>query len=236
MIDLRKRGFTLIELIIVVVIMLLLVGMIFRVVRGCAGLFAGGEELRTTGSSPNEEKLRAASQITIIEKVASMSKHYDLYVDGKKVGEVTGKLVTSFGDVFTLKTVDGKRLAYEEECKRWLKLNRAAICHSGNGAISGYIGEESSDFFSWSYVFHFYDENKTEVGTSKKLGKSTWNKHKLYDNRGNEDYDIDKKFRVAGLISDADKYVLTVLDRESEIPLEYAIFIVCIEDAIADAH
>lgn len=238
----KKKGFTLIELIVLIVIL----GILFSI-----GLFivsrirnSDSETIRTTrttqpektaetiGRSSYENKLRSASQIKIQEKLFSWAKHYDIYVEGEKVAEVTGKAIEFWGDVFTLKTADDKILASEKECKRFLELNRAAICYDGQGNVTGYLGEDRiRELFSLSYVFHFYDTNKIEVGKSKKLGKTALNIHKLYDNEGNVDYEIDKKFAFF-----ADKYVLTRRDFESSIPLEHAVFIVCIEDAIADAH
>lgn len=231
----RKKGFTLIELLVVLAIVAVLLGFVGTCVLG---IFSSDSPVtRTTGQSPYEDKLRSASKIEVKEKVISIGKHYDLYVDGEKVAEVTGKAIEILGDVFTLKTVDGKVLASEKESKRFLRLSRAAICYDGDGSVTGYIGEEKlKDLFSWSYVFHFYDANKKEIGKSKKLGKSSLGRHKLYDNQGNADYDIDKRFRAVGLVTSADKYILTRIDFESSIPLEYAIFITCIEDAIADAN
>ena len=229
----KKKAFTLIELLIILVIIGILVGFIGT----CAKIFGSGSNKgRTTGPSPYEDKLMGAKEIEIREKTLHLGKYYEVYVNGVKVATVTGKKIKGFtGDVFTLTTTDNKILGSEKECKRFLKLNRAAICYDGNKKITGYIGEERlRDLLSWSYVFHFYDSNKHEIGKSKKLGKSIWNRHKLYDNQDNEDYDIDKK--IGSLVSGADKYILTRLDFESSIPLEYAIFIVCIEDAIADAH
>lgn len=225
-----RKGFTLIDIFVVLVIMATLVGVIGNYVLKRAG--SSSSATKTTGQSSYENKLRGASEIVISEKVLTVGKHYDVYVGSEKVADVTGKAIEIWGDVFTLKTVDGKVLASEKECKSFLKLNRSAICYDKNSNVIGYIGEEKiSDLLSWSYVFHFYDLNQMEIGKSKKLGKSALNKHKLYDNQGNVDYDVDKKLNIL-----SDKYVLKRLDFESTISLEFAIFIVCIEDAIADAH
>jgi prepilin-type N-terminal cleavage/methylation domain-containing protein len=226
----RIKGFTLIELLVVVVILLILS---WIVISGIMALFGSGtKNLRSSGESACENKLRAASSIEIIEKAISAGAHYDIFVDGEKVAQVTGKVITTFGNVFTLTTCDGKKLAYEEEAKRIFSWSRSAQCFDGAGRVTGYLGEEKlNDLFSWGYIFHFYDASKTEIGASKKIGKSIWNYHQLYDKDSNADYTIDKQFKLT-----SDKYALTVLDRESSIPLEYAIFIVCIEDIIGDSN
>jgi hypothetical protein len=60
---------------------------------------------------------------------------------------------------------------------------------------------------------------------------SIWGKLKVKDAEGNVDYEIDTKVVLGG-----DTYVVKVLDPQSEIPLEWAIFVACIEDAIKDAE
>jgi len=187
---------------------------------------------------PFEQRLREADEIIIQEHVANIGKDYDIYVKGERVATVSGKNAKLWGDVFTLKTVDGKVLGSEKEHKRILGWNRTAAFYDPNGKLNGFLGEEKvSDMFTLGYIFHFRDENKNKLGKSQKIGKSAINLHYLYDNQGNTDYSIDKKFTVAGSLSaKGDKYVLMVKDRESSIPLEHAIFLTCIEDAIADSN
>jgi uncharacterized protein YxjI len=214
---------------IVAAIVLIILLFITVKIGGCGVTFIRGWNDKRTC----EEKIRQASKITVRQKFISFfGKHYYLYVDGHKVGHVTGKFIKTFGDVFTLKTADGKKLADEKEAKRILALNRSAEFHDGTGNIIGYIGEERlTDFFSLGYVFHFYDPNQKEIGKSQKIGKSSLSYHHIYDSDGNTDYTVDKKFTLF-----CDKYVLKIVDRDSRIPLESAILLVCIEDAIADAH
>ena len=183
-------------------------------------------------SNPGQ-RLNNASQITIEERVLNIGKDYNIIVGREKVASVSGKDINVIGgDVFTLTTVDGQVLASEKEHTRFLSLSRTASCYDAQGKLTGYIGEEKlKDFFSLSYVFHFYDANKQDLGTSRKLGKSSFNRHNLYDAQGNADYNIDKHFSLIG-----DTYTLTVLDKTSAIPLTSAIFMVCIEDAIGDSH
>ena len=127
-----------------------------------------------------EQKLRNAKVITIKERVLNMGRDYDVFAGDEKVATVSGKDIRLapgvVGDVFKLKTKDGKLLAYEQEHKKFLKLNRVASCYDSEGNLMGYFGEEKiRDLFSFSYVFHFYDAEKNEIGKSKKLGKSALN-------------------------------------------------------------
>ncbi len=178
-----------------------------------------------------EQRLRNASSIVIDEDMG-FGKNYSILVGGKKVASVRGKAVRMWGgDVFTLTTVDGKVLGYEREHKRrFFKLNRAASVYDANDKLQGYFGEEKfRDGFRWGYIFHFYDEKKQEIGESDKRGKSAWNRHKLKDEQGNIDYDINKHATLGN-----DKYTLTVKDKKSAIPVEFAILMTCVEDVIGD--
>lgn len=185
------------------------------------------------GQKPGfEERLNKASEIFIEEANFSWGKHYDIYVNEDEVAEVTGKNIKLWSDEFTLKTLDGKVLATEKENKRIFRWNREAVFYDSKGKINGYIGEERwNDLFKWGYIFHFFDENKNEIGLSQKIGRTAISFHQLYDNKGKVLYDIDKRFN---LIRDA--YTLSVKDKDSIIPLDHAILLVCIEDAIKDSE
>lgn len=199
---------------------------------GCGG---GTPNLSNQPEKSNyASTLEAATEITISEHSISMGRDYSILVGDEKVATVSGKDVRVVGgDVFTLKTLDGKVLAYEKEHKRWLSLSRAASIYDGQGNLVGYFGEEKiKDLFSVHYVFHIYDSNKREVGKSKKLTNSCLGKHDLLDAQGNVDYKIDKRFVMVG----GDKYVITIVDPKSEISRWAAILLTCIEDAIGDSN
>jgi uncharacterized protein YxjI len=193
------------------------------------------EQESAAKETPDYEKmLMSAAKITVSEYSVSIGKDYDILADGKKAAIVSGKNIRIIGgDVFTLTTLDGKVLASEKEHHRWISLNRAASIYDGQENLVGYFGEEKlSNLFSVHYVFHIYDKDKNEIGKSKKLTKSCLGTHTILDSSGNIDYDIDKKFVVLG----GDKYVITVKDQNSEISRFAAIFMTCIEDAIADSN
>ncbi len=178
------------------------------------------------------EKLLSAKQITISAKSLHTCQYYDINVNNVTVATVEGKTIHYFGDTFELKTIDDKLLASEKEGKSFLQFSRSATFYDKNGNVVGYLGEEPmNDSLSWGYIFHFYDQNKNEIGSSQKIGKSVFNFHKLYDAAGNEDYDIEKKFTLGKAT-----YVLTVEDSKSEISLVQAILLTCIENAIEEAH
>lgn len=201
---------------------------------GMFGLFSFGCEKKTElpADSDYETVLKNAKEIEISERIFSIGKDYDLYADGVKVGRIYGKDVKLWADEFKLETEDGKLLASEKEDKRMLRLTRCAAVYNKDGELVGYIGEETkTKLFSIGYFFHFYDANKNQIGASDEVNLSLFKKNNFYDNKGNLDYVVKKSINPV-----KDVYTLEVKDQKSEIPLEMAIFMVCIEDAISDAQ
>lgn len=175
--------------------------------------------------------LKSAKEIEIKESLISFGKKYKLYVDNKYVGEVTGKLINLFGDVFTLSDKDGHVLAKEKQIKRWhIKFNRSAVVMDPKDNITGYIGEETfSKIFSIGYFFHFFNKDRKEIGTSDQVNISLLKKNIFSNADGTTAYKVTKEFTLL-----SDTYTLKVTD-SSKIPVYQAIFMVCIEDAIKDA-
>jgi hypothetical protein len=139
----------------------------------------------------------------------------------------------SWGDEFVLKTLDGTVLASEKESKRVFAWNRSAEFRDPQGRVTGYLAEDKiGDLFSPGYVFHFLDANGNEVGKSQKIGRSAIDWHQIRDAQGNVDYEVDN---ILEWPWEGDHYDLEVRDT-SDIPLEQAILLVCVEDAIKDAH
>lgn len=179
-----------------------------------------------------ESMLRGATRITIDERV-SIGKDYLISADGEPVATVSGKDLNLIGgDMFTLRTLDGKVLASEKEQKRFFRLNRTAVVYDRHGDVSGHFGEEKiDDMLSVGFIMHFYDAARREVGRSRTIGKGVISDHEIQDSAGNADYEVDKQFKIANPL---DYYVLTVKDPLSKIPLEHAILMVCVRDAISD--
>lgn len=175
--------------------------------------------------------LDSAKQIEIKESLLSFGKKYKLYVGGKYAGEVTGKLIHLFGDVFTLKDKDGHVLATEKQIKRWhIKFNRSAAVMDPTGKVTGYIGEETfTKIFSIGYYFHFFDQNRKEIGTSDQVNFAIFKKNIFMNADDTTAYIVNKQFTLF-----SDSYKMKIMDK-SKIPLYQAIFMVCIEDAIKDA-
>jgi len=200
---------------------------------GTFGLFSVGCEKkgRLPDGSDYGTFLKNAKEIEISEKVFCIGKDYDLYADGEKVGRLYGKDIKLWVDEFKLELQDGTLFASEKEDKRILRLTRCAAVYNRHGELIGYIGEETkTKLFSIGYFFHFYDANKNPLGTSDEVNFSILKKNNFYDTKGNLDYVVKKNFNPV-----KDVYTLEVKDPKSEIPLEMAIFMVCIEDAIYDA-
>jgi len=215
------------------------VGAMSMLYVGCGNNKGNIEDYQTTGSqfqphSRNidyEQKLFDADKVVIKEKIFSWGKDYRVFVDDIKVASVTGKNFKFFeGDEFILRTEDGKVIASEKEHYKLFKLDRTASCFDADGNLTGYIGEETwNDFFSLKYQFHVYDANQNKIGSSKKTLLSLLSKQELQDNQGNTDYTIHEKLGLK------DIYEITVLDQNSSITLDKAIFLTCIVDAVTDA-
>jgi uncharacterized protein YxjI len=190
---------------------------------------------KTESSSKNlkayAQVLSSAKEIEIKESLISLGKKYKLYVDGKYVAEVTGKMITVFGDEFKLIDGSGNVLAKEKQIKRWhLKFDRSAAILNPRDNITGYIGEETlTKIFSIGYFFHFFDKDKKEIGTSDQVNISLLKKNVFTNADGTSAYKVSKELTFL-----TDSYKLKVID-STKIPLYQAIFMVCIEDAIKDS-
>jgi uncharacterized protein YxjI len=193
---------------------------------------------QTTNSLPSdtihskyEQKLEHAKEILISEKLFCLGKQYRIYVDNEKVATVKGRNWNWWTDKFVLKTTDGKILESESENKKILTFNRSASFYDGDGNINGYIAEHTGrDLLNWNHLFHIYDAEQREVGVTEKKRLTILDKIVLYDMQGNTDYIAHKKIKLL-----RDKYVITVADTASVIPVEKIIMLTCIEDAIKDS-
>ena len=93
--------------------------------------------------------IEEATTVNVKERFVSLTKTYDVYVDGKEIGSVSGEYVNITGDIFTLTDANGNEIAKEKQIKRWgVRLNRLANLMDQDGNTTGYIGEEYfTDFF-----------------------------------------------------------------------------------------
>jgi uncharacterized protein YxjI len=188
-------------------------------------------DISTKSVKEYAQVLSSAKEIEIKESLISFGKKYKLYVDGKYMAEVTGKMITVFGDEFKLVDSSGKVLAKEKQIKRWhIKFDRSAAVMDPGDNITGYIGEETlTKIFSIGYFFHFFDKNKKEIGTSDQVNISLFKKNVFSNADGTTAYKVSKELTFL-----TDSYKLKVID-STKIPLYQAIFMVCIEDAIKDS-
>lgn len=179
--------------------------------------------------SAYKKTLDTAKEITIKEKWISIGQEYNIKVKGKTVATVEGKNIKFWGDIFALKTIDGKLLAFESEKVRVITWNRGAAIYDGHKNLTGSIKEKKlQDALNWNYIKHIYNAKGDEIGISKKFGNSSLGDHNIYDMNKNIDYNIDKRFVLLG----GDRYDITVKDQNSEVPLYDAILLTCIEDAL----
>lgn len=178
-----------------------------------------------------KQKLDNAKEIKIDEAMMSIGKYYDVYADGEKVATIEGKFITTFGNVFEMKDLNGEFLIKEEEVKRWgpFDVTRLAEVKNEKDEIVGYIGEKYWDkWFSVGWSFHFYNKDKQEIGNSDQLNFTMFKENAFYDTNHNLQYQVEANWGWT------DNYTMKVYDK-SKIPLYNAILMVCIEDAIHDA-
>lgn len=212
-----------------IAILALFLALIFYFLSGCNPSYDSSSEEAQRSSDELIEILNNADVVTVKNNPISLSKSYSIEVEGEIVATIDGEIVKMLGDTLTMYDIDGNVIAYEEEVKRFGKLNRSAVIKNESDEVLGYIGEKTvTKFTSIGYYFHFYDSNKKELGVSDQVNLSLLKKNNFTDNDGNIDYKIEKQLDFV------DSYEITI-DDTSDIPLYHAIFMVCIEDAIHSA-
>jgi len=195
---------------------------------------------KTATITPEEKQailttLQQSQEIQVVKKgVASMlNNNYEILVNDEVILEVSGKYINLTGDVFTMKTPDGKIIATEKQQKRWgIKFNRKAQVFNELENKDGYIGEEVfNDLFNIGYKFHFYDKADNETGyTQQQIFSLTLNS-KVYNANGALAYKIDGQ-----LFNFVDtKYKITIVDSQSPVDIIQVLFFTCIINEIA-AH
>lgn len=174
-------------------------------------------------------------EFIIKERIFTIGKHYDVFVvkDNKeiKIGEIRGKVIRLFGDVFTFYDMNDNVIAYEEEVFKLFKITRTAKVYTADGVLMGYIGEDTiTKFFDPGYYFNYYDANQNEIGHSDQNVLSLFKKNGIYNMNGRKEYSINQKFNLI-----RDVYKITSVENPS-IPKVYVLFSACIEDAIRDSE
>lgn len=177
------------------------------------------------------ELLQNAKQLEIKEEILSMGKEYNVFVDDTLVANVKGKAINVTGDLLTMTDPNGKFLIKEKQIKRWgIKFTRNGVFLNEKDEEIAYIGEKiNTKLTNIGHYFHFYNEDKKEVGSSDEIVFSILKKYDFKDNKGNIDYSIKQEF---GFV---DTYTVTINDN-SNIPILQAIIMICIQDAIKDAE
>lgn len=179
-------------------------------------------------------ELEHNDEFTIKERWFSLGKCYDVFVvkNGKdvKIGEIRGKILYLFGDVFTFYDMNENVIAYEEEVYKLFKVTRSAKVYDGNGTLTGYIAEDTfTKFFNPGYYFNYYDANRNELGHSDQNVLSLFKNNGIYNVNGTKEYSINERFNLL-----VDEYHITSIDNPT-IPKIYVLFSACIEDAIRDS-
>ena len=198
-----------------------------------AMLMAGADKVSLNSAAiRNPSLIEEATTVNVKERFVSLTKTYDVYVDGKEIGSVSGEYVNITGDIFTLTDANGNEIAKEKQIKRWgVRLNRLANLMDQDGNTTGYIGEEYfTDFFSLSkYNFHIYDSNKNELGYTQEEIMSLYYEFNVYNDLTGEIL-----FNISKQPDMVDSYKI-VKKQDSDISMKDIIFLTCIIDAIEDS-
>lgn len=199
----------------------------------CGGEISTSADAQASKPTGEPYSFEGVRTIHLKEKAMSLSKEYDVSVDGKKVATVKGKVFTGFGDVLTLKDTNGNVLATEKEVKRTFRgIDRLAMVYDKNGEELGYFGEELiKDLFKPGFRMHFFDAESNEIGYAQENYFSLLKKFHFYDMDEKTEYTIKENWSV--LASEFDIYI----EKDSPtIPIESAILMVCVQQAIDDAE
>ena len=136
--------------IIAIVVILLLVG--------CSSEIKDTNDDESSLPEDYSSLIEEATTVNVKERFVSLTKTYDVYVDGKEIGSVSGEYVNITGDIFTLTDANGNEIAKEKQIKRWgVRLNRLANLMDQDGNTTGYIGEEyftDSGYYKYHEAYH----------------------------------------------------------------------------------
>ena len=194
--------------IIAIVVILLLVG--------CSSEIKDTNDDESSLPEDYSSLIEEATTVNVKERFVSLTKTYDVYVDGKEIGSVSGEYVNITGDIFTLTDANGNEIAKEKQIKRWgVRLNRLANLMDQDGNTTGYIGEE---YF-----------NKNELGYTQEEIMSLYYEFNVYNASTGEIL-----FNISKQLDMVDSYKI-VKKQDSDISMKDIIFLTCIIDAIEDS-
>lgn len=173
-------------------------------------------------------QLNEASTITVKKSWFSFNKHYKVYVEGEKVGEMEGLYFNIFGERLVLKDLKGNVYGSEQQVKRFnVRLNRIAQVYNGADDPVGFIGEQViRDFFRWGKTFHFYDTSFNEIAISKQRWFRIFSEYMIEDMNGEMLYKVKKKWSLFTTTYEITIYNSTIL------PVEQALFLTVILNSI----
>lgn len=176
-------------------------------------------------------QLNEASIITVKKSWFSFNKNYQVYADGKKVGEIQGLYFNILGERLVLKDLDGEVYGSEQQIKRWnVRLNRLAQVYNGADETVGFIGEQVvQDFFRFGKTFHFYDVNRGEIAVSKQKVFRVFPEYVIEDMNDEKLYKVKKKFSLFRTT-----YEITIYNPDV-LPVEQALFLTVILNSIDES-
>jgi|GEM_PF-6433669 len=184
------------------------------------------------------QRLDSAHLMVVKKSFISLEKKYAVYVDGSRVGTVTGKIFPVFGDTFTFTSAKGSPILAEREVKRTFRLSidrLAVVTDPGTGRELGYVAQNQwRDLLNWGIVFHVFDMDQREIGQARQqfslfLKESTIT--------GTEEEHQRREYGVKQVLNMfQNTYDISISEGPHSISPEMAVLIVCIEDAIWSAQ
>ena len=144
-----------------------LISIAFLTVATILGLSAcnSGPEKQISTSDPVDSQsaldiLSQADRIILKKAVFSFGDHWDVVVDGKKIGIIRGEAIHLIGDTYSMYTASGNLMGREGE--EFRIINHRAKVYDAYNHLSGYIDEQ---IFSWLYTFNIKDTQGRTKGT-----------------------------------------------------------------------
>lgn len=178
----------------------------------------------------NEVTLRRARHIRMDSRGLFESSGYDLSVDGETVAAMYGTSALHSDNGFFIKTNDGKMLGHDLETKEFLSHNISAIIYDRNNNVVGRLEERAcAGFFNTKHKYSYFG-SKNPIGSSQQVESTGWEYMEIYDQNLKLVYIISQKSHWFD-----SWYDIAILNKESTVPLEYALFTAAIEWELTSA-
>lgn len=178
-----------------------------------------------------DEQLEQAKKVELVQKFFRLSTSYDIKIDGKVVGTLTGDFWHPFGDSLKIESSDGTVIYSEQQSRRMLSLSiaRGGVFYNQAGEFDGALRENV-----WALFWHQYqvlDKSGTVIASSR---RNPWQlfstSYQVKDTQGaklyratTERWHLTKQIKIERL-GDGDK-----------VSMKQMLIVTAIEEAIAES-